>query len=329
MNQALSLKDAMGRRFRYLRLSVTDRCNYRCNYCLPNGYQGDDTAEPAMTLDEIETLVSAFAAMGTRKIRLTGGEPATRKDLTRIIEVCKRTPGIEEVVLTTNGYNLSKKAAEWKAAGLDGINVSLDSLDRDRFKDITGHDHLPRVLDGLEQARAVGFTRLKINAVLLRQFNWDQFDHFLNFVRKQAVAVRFIELMQTGDNAVFFRENSVLGSQMEEKLQLQGWQEVPKTPLDGPAREFRHPDFAGKIGLIMPYSKDFCRNCNRLRVASNGNLHLCLFADQGHSLRKALSAGETVSVIRQTRLLLESKAAGHTLEQGFTGATSSLAMLGG
>lgn len=324
----MPLQDTLGRRFHYLRLSITDACNYRCNYCLPNGYQ-KTVCDLPLNLNEIETLVAAFAAMGTRKIRLTGGEPATRHDLPDIIRLCKQTPGIEEVVLTTNGYNLLAKAEQWKRAGLDGVNVSVDSLERETFRRITGHDHLERILAGLEKARSVGFTRLKTNAVLLRQFNWRQFDLFLDLVKTQPVTARFIELMQTGDNGLFFRENSVLGSELQTRLLADGWQEMQRGLLAGPAKEFRHPDYAGKLGLIMPYSKDFCSTCNRLRVSASGKIHLCLFASEGASLRDELRTGNIIGVIRRTRLLLQEKLPSHQLQEGFTGATSTLSMLGG
>lgn len=325
------LQDRWGRRFEYLRLSVTEACNYRCNYCLPNGYRPTSIHpdDRPMTLSEIETLVRAFAAMGTRKIRLTGGEPATRRDLGDIIRLCKSIPGIESVVLTTNGYNLRRQVDDWQRAGLDGLNVSIDSLERERFREITGHDHLPRVLAGLERALELGFRRVKTNAVILRQFNLEQFEHFLDFVRERPITARFIELMQTGDNGVFFRENHVTGAELLARLESGGWQEGTRDALSGPAREFRHPAFQGGVGLILPYSPDFCRTCNRLRISASGRLHLCLFASEGVSLRRHLREGDLVSVVRDTRLLLEGKAAGHSLHQGATGATDALAQLGG
>ncbi len=323
-----SLQDAFGRRFQYLRLSVTEACNYRCNYCLPNGYRKVHDEAP-LSIHEVRTLVAAFAALGTRKIRLTGGEPSTRRDLDELIAVCRGTDGIEQVVLTTNGHNLEKMAPRWKTAGLDGINLSIDSLDRQIFRSITGRDHLPRVLAGLDKAREVGFTRLKVNAVLLRHFNWQQFDHFLDLVKALPITARFIELMETGDNATFFRENRVLGSELLARLQAGGWLEIPRDALAGPAREFHHPQYAGRIGLIMPYAKDFCRSCNRLRVSARGQLHLCLFASEGMSLRDPLRAGDRDAVVQRVRYLLGAKAEAHGLQKGHTGATRNLAMLGG
>lgn len=323
------LTDRHARRFTYLRLSVTEACNFRCNYCLPNGTDcSAESRRNELGLDEIERLVHGFAAAGIRKIRLTGGEPSLRRDLTDIIALCKRTPGIETVALTTNGYRLGRELQRWRAAGLDALNVSVDSLDAARFALITGHDKLRSVLSGVEQAAGLGI-RIKLNCVLMREHNADEMDNFLQFVRTRAVTLRLIELMQTGDNAAFFQRNHVRGEAIAIYLQQRGWQLQPRTPHAGPAQEYRHPDYAGGIGLIQPYGKDFCASCNRLRVSSDGKLFLCLFAEQHQDMRPLLNDENPEALAQFLQYALNGKTESHQLLRAKTGATRHLAMIGG
>ncbi|WP_438863321.1 GTP 3',8-cyclase MoaA [Neptunicella sp.] len=322
------LQDTFGRHFHYLRLSVTDMCNFRCNYCLPDGIDCDQSKD-YLTLNEIKTLVAAFAHMGTSKIRITGGEPALRKDLTEIIHICQQTPGIEQIALTTNGFNLDRKIKDFVAAGLTAVNVSADSLDPRMFADITGKNMLERVMCGVDAAIATGLTKVKLNTVLLRQYNTQEFDLFLSYLKNHPVTWRFIELMQTGDNANFFSRNHVAGETLRQQLVADGWERIVRDKQAGPALEYRHEDYQGQVGLIMPYSKDFCQSCNRLRVSSHGNVHLCLFAEQGFSIRPYLQQGDIQATCDAVQTLMKAKLASHSLQQGFTGATRQLAMLGG
>ncbi len=325
------LQDEFGRRFYYLRLSVTDICNFKCNYCLPDGYQKPEGEQCAtqLTLPEIKRLASAFANLGTQKIRITGGEPAVRKDIPQIIEACKTTPGIQSVGITTNGYQLPKRIKSWVDAGLDRINVSIDSLDPRMFHAITGHNRLDEVLEGLTRAAELGMSKIKINAVLLRQYNFNEFDDYLDWIKDKPITLRFIELMQTGDNATFFKQNHVAGEGIKQQLLEQGWTRVIRSQSAGPAQEFQHPDFVGRIGLIMPYSKDFCDSCNRLRVSSKGKLHLCLFGEQGLPLRDLCQQDDVSALQQQVIEYVTQKKASHFLHQGNTGSTRHLAMLGG
>lgn len=325
----MQLTDNLGRKFNYLRLSVTDQCNFRCNYCLPEGYQCESKIPPPLSLSEISTLVKSFAMLGTRKVRITGGEPALRKDLAEIIRVCKSTDGIQKVALTTNGYSLQRHVASWREAGLDALNVSVDSLDRKMFHTITGHDKLGQIIEGIEYALSLGFSTVKVNSVLLKSFNENQLAAFLAWVEQTPVTVRFIELMQTGDNQTFFRANHIAGADIALELEQQGWQPVISPADAGPAKEYRHSRYAGRIGLITPYSKDFCASCNRLRVSSQGKLHLCLFADAGFDLRQLLRTGDARAVATHIVHLMEQKLPSHALWQGWTGGTRHLAMLGG
>lgn len=329
----MRLTDNFERRFTYLRLSITDQCNFRCNYCLPDGYCSE--GKPSfLTLAEIESLVKAFAQCGTRKIRLTGGEPSLRKDLADIIAICKNTPGIETVALTTNGYKLSKEIDSYIDAGLDNLNLSADSLRPETFHLITGQDKLREVLNGIDLAISKGIKTVKLNAVLLRQYNWQELNQFFSYVKDRPVTIRFIELMQTGDNHDFFHAQHVRGTELQTQLLEQGWIPKIRDAHAGPALEYTHSDFVGNIGLIMPYSKDFCRSCNRLRVSSSGKLHLCLFADDNLDLRPHLLNESTDAVAQRLHNLVQHnlvqhKLAGHQLEQGISGSTKHLAMLGG
>ena len=323
------LQDRYGRQFPYLRLSITDVCNFRCNYCLPNGYQGDAHAD-FLRIDEIRRLITAFAELGMWKIRLTGGEPSVRKDLAALMATIKSVPGIRQLAMTTNGYKLKQQVASWRAAGLDSLNISVDSLDPRLFASITGHDKLREILDGIETALTLDFRAIKLNAVLLRGLNDHQLDAFLDWLRVRPVSMRFIELMQTGDNAAFFDRHHVPGDELVQALVARGWQELPRTRDGGPAREFEHPDYHGKIGLIAPYSKDFCDSCNRLRVTALGDLRLCLFGDAGTSLRDLLQHDEQRLQLK-TRIesQLQLKKVSHFLHEGNTGATPHLASCGG
>jgi cyclic pyranopterin phosphate synthase len=325
----MTLQDHHGRRFTYLRLSITDACNFRCNYCLPDGYQCSDST-PHLSVDEIRRTAMTFARLGTKKIRITGGEPALRRDLPDIIRAVASVPGIEEVALTTNGWKLPKLLPAWADAGLTRLNVSIDSLDPRQFQAITGHNRLQDLLGGLEVARQLGFTGIKVNAVLMREHNADQLPRFLEWIRETPVTLRFIELMQTGDNHEFFQQNHVRGEDIKAQLLADNWQPVLKNTTDGPAQEFWHPEYAGRIGLIMPYSKDFCQSCNRLRVSATGQLHLCLFGEQGFDLRPLLASDETLDAAADfVRHCLDDKKATHALHDGNTGVRTHFAGIGG
>lgn len=321
------LEDKFGRRFHYLRLSVTDVCNFSCTYCLPDGYQCD-TDRDFLSLNEITHIAKAFAGLGTSKIRITGGEPSLRKDLPQIINICANTPGVEHVAITTNGYKLPEHIQGWIDAGLTSLNVSIDSLDPRMFASITGHDKLQTILTGIDMAVAAGL-QVKVNTVLMRQFNSNELTRFIEWLKNTPVTLRFIELMETGDNNLFFNQNHVSGESIKQQILAQGWGKIIRDKAAGPAEEFQHSDFAGNIGLIMPYSKDFCASCNRLRISALGKLHLCLFAEQGLDLRETIHSGDIRRLQHRLVELLGNKEATHWLQEGFTGATKHLAMLGG
>ncbi|GFZ90143.1 GTP 3',8-cyclase [Elstera cyanobacteriorum] len=323
------LADRFGRTFPYLRLSVTDVCNFRCSYCLPNGWQPTGT-ERFLTGAEILRLVRAFAGLGTWKIRLTGGEPSVRRDLTEIIRTTAAVPGIRRIALTTNGYRLAERAESWFDAGLQAINVSIDSLDRARFRLITGHDRLVEVLAGVEACRRLGFSAVKINTVLLRGLNGDAVDDFIDFVADRDLSLRFIELMRTRDNADYFADQHLPAHRVIDRLTARGWHPLPRVEGAGPAQEFMHPDSRGRIGIIAPYAKDFCASCNRLRVSARGLLHLCLFGSGGHDLRPLLQDDTQIGALQTTLTnLLTLKRDRHYQAEGDFGTLPSLAATGG
>lgn len=325
----MQLEDRFQRKFEYLRLSITDECNFKCNYCLPDGYKPTQ-AKQFLSGFEINNLINAFAQLGTTKVRITGGEPSLRKDFADIINSVANTSGINTVTTTTNGYSLAKNAQHWFDAGLDAINVSVDSLDANTFHLITGKNMFEKVMQGVQAAIAAGFKKVKINSVLMKGLNHNELETFLNWIKTQPIQLRFIELMQTEDNHAFFNQYHFSGETIKKSLLQQGWITKLRQVNDGPAEVFTHPDYQGEIGLIMPYSKDFCTNCNRLRVSALGRLHLCLFGEEGIDLRHLLQDPADIDKLKQTIVTaLQDKKASHLLEQGFMGGTPHLASIGG
>lgn len=323
------LTDGFGRRFPYLRLSLTEACNFRCSYCLPDGYQADGRPQ-FLGVEEITRLVRAFATLGMHKIRLTGGEPSLRKDLEQIIERVAGVPGIRKIAITTNGTLLPRRLPGWHRAGLTALNVSLDSLQRDRFLAITGHDRQPEILQGITLAQELGMESIKLNAVLLRGLNDNELPAWMAFLRDRPVSVRFIELMRTGDNAAYFERHHLRAEVVVEQLLAAGWRLRPRASDAGPAREYTHPDHLGRIGVIAPYARDFCQGCNRLRVTARGDLRLCLFGEFGVPLRPLLQhEDDRDALLARITTQLGLKAAGHGLHQGQTGLTPNLASIGG
>jgi GTP 3',8-cyclase len=323
-----ALQDRFGRRFTYVRLSVTEACNFRCTYCLPDGYR-KTAPHDFLRPDEVSRLVRALVAVGVGKVRLTGGEPSVRKDLPALIAAAA-CAGAKKVALTTNGWSIDRQIEEWIDASLTHLNVSVDSLDQATFAKITGHDRLPTVLAGLDRALASPLTSVKLNAVLLADTTAGGFDAFADYIRTRPVAVRFIELMRTGDNADFFARQHVPGRVLETWLLQRGWQAMERGGDDGPATEYAHPDYLGRFGLIAPYGAGFCDSCNRLRVTARGKLRLCLFGEGGVDLRDLLQCDEDLEeLIARVNAALASKAAGHQLHADQFGDARHLAQMGG
>jgi cyclic pyranopterin phosphate synthase len=328
------LIDGFGRRFSYLRLSITDACNFRCVYCLPQGYQKSDRDEHSLTLSEIRNLVQAFAELGTWKIRLTGGEPTLRRDLPEIIQVIANTTGVKKVALSTNGQMLRKLLPTLIKSGLSALNVSVDTLDPERFQKLTGSDRLKEILESIDWAIQNTSLQIKLNAVLLKstlQNTWDQdLDAFLKWIRNRPVSVRFIELMPTSQNQNLFRSQHLSAGPLQQKLRMLSWKEVLRIAGDGPALEFSHPDYQGRIGIIAPYSSDFCKSCNRLRVTNRGALRLCLFAEGEHSIRHLLQNSSQIPELKTyLSSLLNKKEVSHYLPEGRYGNNATFSAMGG
>lgn len=329
MNYKPAIADGFGRTFPYLRLSLTDVCNFSCSYCLPDGYKKTG-CQNFMSRDEVVRLARAFAALGTWKIRLTGGEPTIRKDFLEIVSAVNAIEGVHRLAFTTNGYKLPERAQEYYDAGLRAINISVDSLRPEQFKSITGHDRLHEILDGVQASFEAGFESVKLNTVLLKGLNDNELDQFIDFVEDKPVSLRFIELMRTGDNAKYFEAHHLRGTAVTEKLLERGWSLRPREDGAGPAQEFEHKGSAGTIGLIAPYSKDFCKTCNRLRVSAKGAMHLCLFGEGGYDLRGLLQSDDQQEELQNKILdLMKFKVSAHFLHEDNSGVRDHLASIGG
>jgi GTP 3',8-cyclase len=323
------LVDPHGRQFPYLRLSLTDICNFSCDYCLPDGYQCDSKKQ-FLKLTEIENIVSAFADLGTHKIRLTGGEPTLRKDFLDCIKIVSQTDGIDQIALTTNGYKLEQNISQWVNAGLTHLNVSVDTLDTQLFHSLTGHNRLNEILQGIDTALTLPLKRVKLNAVLLKSVNSHQFDQYISLIKDRPISIRFIELMRTGDNSEYFEKYHVSAQVLKNYLFENGWTEKLKEKASGPAVEYVHPEYQGTFGVIAPYSKDFCDSCNRLRMSSTGDFHLCLFGDKGYSVRDlAQSADQKELLKHKLQQVLKLKRKTHFLHDNDTGVTPNLSSIGG
>lgn len=327
------LTDDFGRRFTYLRLSLTDVCNFRCIYCLPNGYQGCKVSRQSfLTPKEIKCLMSTMIEMGVKKVRLTGGEPTLRRDFFPILEILSSYPSLTTIALTTNAYSLYKHAKDYNKAGLTHITISLDSLTPSVFEKMTNMSNFNTVLKGVEQCIEARYEKVKLNAVLLKDINDTpkEITQFFQYVKNNPVTVRFIELMKTEDNLSLFEKQFSSTNKIVEKLQEEGWQLQQKTITDGPAREFYHPDYMGRIGIISPYSSIFCESCNRLRISAKGELYVCLFHKTFTPLRDLLQDPNQQSIlINRIREAYTQKKVSHFLHDGEIGRKKHFSSIGG
>ena len=327
------LKDSFGRKFPYIRLSISDVCNFKCGYCLPDGYKIDKSDNRTfINIEEIGRLARALSELGVSKIRLTGGEPTVRKDFFEIIKIIKENSGIKKTVITTNGYRLDKIANDIKNSGLDGINISIDSLNAETFKKITGHDRLEEILRGIKNLQKLNFKNIKINAVLLKGVNDSEkdFNDWAEFVKKNEIDFRYIELMQTGDNLDYFNNYHVPAKKFTDYLNNNNWVIQTFGKDSGPSKNYLNPKFKGKFGVIAPYSKDFCKSCNRLRITAKGDLRLCLFGNTGINIRHLMQKDSQIDELKDLILKqLNFKKESHYLEIGETGLTKNLSTTGG
>jgi cyclic pyranopterin phosphate synthase len=326
------LFDGHGRRIGDLRVSVTDRCNFRCQYCMPaEGLPWLERSE-LLTFEEIERLVRLFAAMGVSDIRLTGGEPLVRRDFPRLVAMLARVEGVRDLALTTNGYLLERDADALVAAGLKRVNVSLDSLQRDRFFQITRRDALDRVLRGLDAiARHPEVHPVKVNAVAIRGFTEDEVLRFTEFARSTAFQVRFIEFMPLDGDRAWTPEAVLTGEELRAMIDaVYPLEELPREP-SATARVFRFRDGKGEIGFINPVSEPFCADCNRVRLTAEGKLRTCLFSVHETDLREPLRSGasdeELERIIRDAVWRKELKH--HVGERGFRPPPRTMSAIGG
>lgn len=267
------MKDQFQREITYLRVSVTDLCNLRCRYCMPDGVC-QKRHEDILSFEEIEEIVTVAARLGVRKVRVTGGEPLVRRGCVELCRMIAAVPGIDEVDITTNGVLLGRYARELKDAGVARLNISIDSLDPEKYAQITGGGRLSDVLDGIRAAAEAGLAPLKLNTVLIGGFNDDEIPALVELTRNEPVELRFIELMPMGGR--FGPEAYIPGGTVLERVP----ELVPLPDDGGVARLYRLPDGRGRVGLISPLSRHFCATCNRLRLTSEGALKPCLHSDQ-------------------------------------------------
>lgn len=292
---AATLRDSYNRAIRDLRISVTDRCNFRCFYCLPHGEPPAAPKEQMLSYEEIEYIADIFVSLGIEKIRLTGGEPLLRRDIEILVGKIARLEGLRDLSLTTNGFNLHERAAGLKTAGLGRITISLDSLRRDVFKKMTGVDVLDRVLAGIREAKRVKLNPIKINAVIVRGHNEDEIGAMAAFAREHALAMRFIEYMPLDSGHDWSREMVVAGREIRARIEEQ----FPLAPVDTrrgaeTASRYLFADGApGEIGIIAPVTEMFCGACSRIRLTADGQIRTCLFSKVEHSLRDVVRGGAT------------------------------------
>jgi GTP 3',8-cyclase len=294
----LSLIDGFNRPITYLRVSVTDKCNLRCIYCMPEGGLPWLRREEILSYEEIEAIVRAAASVGVRAIRLTGGEPLVRRNLSRLVEAIAAVPGIEDVALSTNGLLLEEQLPELVAAGLRRINLSLDTLREERFAEIARRPGLSTVLRAIDAAIAAGLAPLKINCVVMRGRNDDELADFAQLTRERPVFVRFIEVMPVHENVGLQRDAYIASDEILARVSAIGRLLPVSGPQgNGPARYFAFPGAPGAVGVITPLSHDYCERCNRVRLTADGRLRLCLFGDHALDLRSPLRNGATMEEI--------------------------------
>ncbi|MEJ2310429.1 MAG: GTP 3',8-cyclase MoaA [Gammaproteobacteria bacterium] len=296
--QPPALIDPFGRKVEYVRLSVTDKCNMRCFYCIPKGFTDFEEPENWLTFDEIERLMKAFASLGVHRVRLTGGEPLVRRNLPALAARLSAIDGIEDLSLSTNAALLEQHAAALREAGVWRINVSLDSLDRDRFREITKGD-LDRVLAGLAEARRVGLSPVKINMVAMKGVNDREFEAMVDFCLENGFTLRFIETMPVGDTGRDAVDRYVDLQEVRARL-AQRFELIPDVmPHGGPARYVRVGGTEMRIGFITPISQHFCATCNRVRLSVDGTLYLCLGQNDKFEFRPLLRDGASHEELRE------------------------------
>ncbi|MCX8117464.1 MAG: GTP 3',8-cyclase MoaA [Desulfobacterota bacterium] len=326
------LFDPFQRRINYLRISVTDRCNLRCRYCMPEEGLALTPHEEILTYEEILRIVRVFVREGISKVRLTGGEPLVRKGIIDFVSNLSRIEGIRDLSLTTNGLLLGEFAGQLKRAGLKRINISLDTLDRQKFLEITRRDGYDRVWQGIEEAIRVSLSPIKINMVAIRGFNDDEIESFARLTLEHPLIVRYIEYMPAGNGEEWREGHIITTSEIKRRLEEMGRLiPLPLDPWDGPARRYRFEDAKGEIGLIGPVSDHFCGRCNRLRLTPDGKIRTCLFSDDEIEVKGFLrNGGSDEDVRKQLLIALNQKPARHPLNTNqFKKCQRNMSAIGG
>ncbi len=327
------LVDSYKRKIEYMRISVTDRCNLRCVYCMPS--EGIDLAEPEKILryEELLRVARIAAENGISRIRVTGGEPLVRKGIVGFISDLAAIDGIEDLSLTTNGVLLGEYAEALKEAGLNRINVSLDSLSRERFKKLTRGDKLDTVLAGLEAAERAGLTPVKVNMVVIKGFNDDEIIDFANISKTKPYHIRFIEYMPFDTEEGWQKEKCISAKEIQERITA-AEKLIPvegKAGATGPARRFRFKDAPGEVGFISPVTEHFCGSCNRLRLTADGKLRTCLFSDSEIDMKEALRDGSDDKRIEDILFhAVKIKPMKHLInEEAFKKCNKTMSLIGG
>ena len=328
------LRDSYGRAIRDLRVSLTDRCNFRCFYCLPHGEPPIAPKEQMLSYEEIEYVCDIFVSLGIEKIRLTGGEPMLRRDIETIIrKIGKLKPALHDLALTTNGYFLPERARGLKEAGLDRVTISLDSLKRDVFKRMTGVDVLDKVLAGISAAKEAGLEPIKINAVIVRGHNEDEVADFAAFAREHDVKMRFIEFMPLDSGHEWSRADVVSGKEIRERIN----ERFPLVRVDvargsDTSSRYGFADGApGEIGIIAPVTEPFCGACSRIRLTADGQISTCLFSTIEHSLRDVVrSVASRAEIVEYIESVILKKEPRHFInDPGFVAPSRTMSFIGG
>ncbi len=295
------MKDKYSREIDYLRISVTDRCNLRCKYCMPEKGIDMVSHKDVLSLEEIARIVQASTLVGVRKIRLTGGEPLIRKGISQLIAKINSMPEIDDLALTTNGITFAEQAEKLKQAGLKRVNFSLDSLRKDRFKFITREGDLDKVLESIEAAIKLDLKPVKINTVLIRDFNDDEIVQFANLTMEKSLHIRFIELMPIGTSQTWASGRFIPAQEVKDiiEIKLGRLDKIQKPKGNGPAQYYQFKGAIGTIGFISAISEHFCSKCNRLRLTSTGGLRPCLYSDDEVDIRTALRCGASLKKLSE------------------------------
>ncbi|HCX65400.1 MAG TPA: GTP 3',8-cyclase MoaA [Eubacteriaceae bacterium] len=309
------MKDQYGRSIEYLRISVTERCNLKCIYCDPDGEQCKKPEMDVLSPEEIERIVQSVAKSGIKKVRITGGEPLLRRDIVEIVRKVAGVEGITDISMTTNGIRLASLAKELKEAGLNRLNISMDSIKPEKFSMITGGGDLQKTIDGIDAAVENDLQPIKINTVLIKGMNDDEIDDFIELTKERPIQVRFIELMPIGE---FGEKNSDKIVNNDEIIKARSrLVYLEKTDKGAPAEYYKIPDYQGKVGFISPMSHKFCGACNRIRLTSDGKLRPCL-GDNGETDISAYLEEPQEVLDQRIREIIYRKPVGHHFDENFT-----------